>query len=231
MATANCGFGDPHALMLHGPTLYVMVGFDDDYRVDTGARPNLPTDQVPALVDTGGYDSCIDSELAMNLGLPIVDRQTVAGISGPDEVNVHLAQIYIPDLNVTVIGPFVGVHLTAGGQPRYALIGRTFLRHCKMTYHGQLGAVTIGAEWSASDSRLSVILLAVLQAIGTVAQSTWSWHVFKKSANSATILVRRCKGHSAWREVRGETLFLDTDGLVRAAGNYCVGGHSLWWGR
>ena len=146
MPTADCGFDDPNALMLHGPTLYVMIGFDDGFRVGMSDRPDLPTNQLPALVDTGAYESCIDSALAMTLDLPIVDRRLVAGISGPDEVNVHLAQIHIPNLNVNILGPLVGVHLTAGGQPHYALIGRTFLRNFEMTYDGKSGAVTIRAE-------------------------------------------------------------------------------------
>ena len=73
------------------------------------------------------------------------DRRLVAGISGPVD-NVHLAQIHIPNLNVNILGPLVGVHLTAGGQPHYALIGRTFLRNFEMTYDGKSGAVTIRAE-------------------------------------------------------------------------------------
>ena len=132
--------------MLHGPTIYVKIGFDERFRADTNGQPDLPTNLLPALVDTGAYESCIDSALAMTLDLPIVDRQSVAGISGLDEVNVHLAQIHIPDLNVNLLGPFVGVHLTAGGQPHYALIGRTFLRHFEMRYHGQSGAVVMRSE-------------------------------------------------------------------------------------
>ena len=94
-------------------------------------------------MDTGAIESCIDSALASTLNLPIVDRQPVAGAHGSGEVNTHLAQIYVPALGVTVYGAFAGVHLTAGGQPHYALIGRTFLRNFTMVYKGRTGAVTL----------------------------------------------------------------------------------------
>ena len=79
----------------------------------------------------------------MELGLPIVDRQRVAGAQGASEVNRHLAQIYVPELDWVVYGAFAGVHLTAGGQPHVALIGRTFLENFTLTYEGPTGRVTI----------------------------------------------------------------------------------------
>lgn len=130
-------------LVRFGPSLPVEIGFDPSYRPDTGGRPSLPSDRRPALVDTGALDSCIDSDLAVTLKLPIVDRQSVAGAHGRGDVNMHLAQIYVPALGWTVYGKFAGVHLIAGGQPHYALIGRTFLRHFTMVYEGKTGVVTL----------------------------------------------------------------------------------------
>jgi hypothetical protein len=49
-----------------------------------------------ALVDTGATESCIDSMLATQLGLPVADKRMVAGIHGSQEVSFHLAQIHIP---------------------------------------------------------------------------------------------------------------------------------------
>ena len=121
----------------------VEIGFDPSYRPDAGVRPNLPQDRFPALVDTGALESCIDSELALTLNLPIVDRQAVAGVHGRGDVNMHLAQIYVPALDWTVHGSFAGVYLRAGGTPHYALMGRTFLRHFTMVYDGKTGAVTL----------------------------------------------------------------------------------------
>lgn len=130
-------------LALFGPSLPVEIGFDPNFRPNTGTRPRLPVHQFPALVDTGAAESCIDSKLAATLKLPIVDRQQVAGVHGSGEVDKHLAQIYVPALDVTVYGRFAGVHLTAGGQPHVALIGRTFLRNFTLVYEGRTGTVTL----------------------------------------------------------------------------------------
>ena len=130
MPTTDCGFDSPGELALYGPTLVVEIGFDANYRIGAGIKPELQSGRELALVDTGATESCIDSELAANLNLPIVNRHKLSGVGGVTDVNVHLAQIYIPELAWTIYGRFDGVHLAAGGQPYSALIGRTFLRHC-----------------------------------------------------------------------------------------------------
>ena len=126
-----------------GPTLRVQIGFDSTYRRGQGTRPNLANVEYPALVDTGATTSCIDSTLAGSLNLPIVDRMPVSGAHGSQEVNMHLAQIYIPSLEWSITGIFAGVHLHSGGQPHFALIGRTFLSHFTMVYDGLTGSVII----------------------------------------------------------------------------------------
>ena len=124
MPTTLCGFNTtPGAngrdlLVGDGPTLLVLIGFDatfDPVALPIGV-PNLPQSPVRALVDSGAVESCIDSALAMNLNLPIVDRRMISGVHGPREVNVHLAQIYIPSLAFTLYGPFAAVDLAAGGD-------------------------------------------------------------------------------------------------------------------
>ena len=131
-------------LQLVGPALFVQIGFDTSYRpANVGSVPILPTTMQRALVDTGASASCVDSSLAASLGLPIVNRGKVSGISGPMQVNVHLAQIYVPTLQFTLYGMFDGVHLRAGGQNVDALLGRDLLQHFKMTYDGSTGSVII----------------------------------------------------------------------------------------
>ena len=152
MPTASAGFSDAEglpgreALAQQGPTLHVQIGFDPRYRPQSKKRPALPDMRLPALVDTGALDSCIDSDLAARLGLPIADRIEIAGVLGVGEVNVHLAQIYVPDLALTLYGQFAGVHLTAGGLSHSAILGRSFLRRYVMTYDGPIGAVAIGND-------------------------------------------------------------------------------------
>jgi hypothetical protein len=69
-----------------------------------------------------------------------------AGVHGAKEVNVHLAQVYIPSLKYTIYGAFSGVDLRAGGQAHSALIGRTFLRQFKMIYDGPTGDVELSSD-------------------------------------------------------------------------------------
>jgi hypothetical protein len=123
MAETKCGFDDSAGvlgcdlLVAHGPTLLVRIGFDAVYDPTIPhVLPNLPQNILPALVDTGALESCIDSALAMNLNLPVVDRRMVSGAHGAKEVNVHLAQIHIPALGFTQYGAFCAVDLQAGGQ-------------------------------------------------------------------------------------------------------------------
>lgn len=153
MPTVNAGFSNDQgmlghdALTYHGPTLEVQIGFDFDFRIDDITnRPDLPKTSLFALVDTGATESCIDSTLALNLGLTVVDRKRVGGIHGAHPVNYHVAQIYIPSLDFTVVGTFPGADLTAGGLNHSALLGRTFLRHFNMTYEGRTGSVIISNE-------------------------------------------------------------------------------------
>jgi hypothetical protein len=87
--------------------------------------------------------SCIDSGLGDDLNLPIVDRRMTGGIHGAKEVNVHLAQIFIPGLSYIIYGPYCAVDLAAGGQTHLALIGRSFLRNFTMIYEGRTGSVTL----------------------------------------------------------------------------------------
>ncbi len=51
--------------MRFGPTLIVNIGFDPSYKIAAKTVPNLPANQLHALVDTGATESCIDSALAM----------------------------------------------------------------------------------------------------------------------------------------------------------------------
>jgi predicted aspartyl protease len=152
MAAITCGFNSGPAgngrdlLVGTGPTLFVKIGFDQTYDPATDQMvrlPNLPDPPLPALVDTGATESCIDSVLAMRLNLPIIDRRRVSGVHGAGEVNVHLAHVHIMAMGSTLYGPFCGVELIAGGQLHQALIGRTFLQHFTMVYEGRTGSVTI----------------------------------------------------------------------------------------
>ena len=121
----------------------VDIGFDPDYKQASQLLPVPGLMNVHALVDTGATESCIDNLLAAQLNLPIVDRRRISGVGGSHEVNMYMAQVRVPALEITIVGAFAGVDLKAGGQVHGALIGRTFLASFKLTYNGLTGDVTI----------------------------------------------------------------------------------------
>lgn len=150
MSTTRCGFDDGplgsgrDLLVANGPSLSVNVGFDSNYDAKDLTKAPVPgVTGLLALVDTGATECCIDSQLAVRLGLPVVDKRKVAGVGGVSEVDVHLAQVYVPSLGFTMYGLFASVHLSAGGSLHSVLIGRTFLRDFVMTYDGPSGTVVL----------------------------------------------------------------------------------------
>lgn len=146
MPSVEAGHG-PHGapsrdiLRRDGPILKVQIGFDRDFRPPE--PPRLPVREWTALVDTGASSSCIDANLAERLALPIVDKTPVSGVTGAMHLDVYLAQIVVPELELAIHGRFHGAMLSIGGQPYDALLGRDFLSHCSMNYDGLTGAVTI----------------------------------------------------------------------------------------
>lgn len=145
MRQVEIGFKQlPITLVRFGPTIQVQIGFDSNFT--SGTRPNLPDQQYNALVDTGALESCIDSSIADNLNLPVIDNRPISGVQGISNVNVYLAQIFIPALNYCINGAFSGVHLHAGGQVHSVLIGRTFLQHFEMHYDGTTGSVHLSMD-------------------------------------------------------------------------------------
>jgi predicted aspartyl protease len=126
-----------------GPTISVIVGHVDAKAPGPARDATLSSESVEALVDTGATQSCIDDELAKKLGLPVIDRQTCAGVGGNTEHAVYLAWLDVPSLGRAQYGRFMGVHLVKGGQPHNVLLGRTFLADVVMIYDGARGTVAL----------------------------------------------------------------------------------------
>ena len=154
MSFADCGFetqdgvSGAERLAAVGPTISVRIGHDPAFPPPDG-RPTdspSPTRLVPAMIDTGAWPTCIDSALAVSLGLPIADSARVTGVHGADLVEVYAARMLVPDLGVMVHGRFPAARLSAGGQYHRALIGRDFLRHYAMIYDGRTGAVRLVSD-------------------------------------------------------------------------------------
>lgn len=138
----SCGFPNPALLQQVGPSISVDIGFDPAWKPNTGT-PVPGAKGVNALIDTGASACCIDSGLALSLNLPIVDQRSCSGIGGAHTLNVHMAQMHVPGLQHTIYGLFMGVHLSAGGQPHLALVGRDFLSRWEMVYNGLTGLVEV----------------------------------------------------------------------------------------
>ncbi|HTH97025.1 MAG TPA: aspartyl protease family protein [Stellaceae bacterium] len=141
---ATADFSSAERMVLIGPKVLVDIGLDPQYRRGQNRPPNLVRRNLTALIDTGAMESCIDSQLAAELGLPIIDKTTVVGVHGPKSVNLHLGHIYIPQLSFPIAGELAGVDLRSMGYGFDALIGRESLSALKMTYDGPSGTVTLG---------------------------------------------------------------------------------------
>ena len=146
MPIVSCGFPNIEQLIQYGPTVRVRVGFDPNFRPVSGNLPDLPQEQIAALVDTGATLSCIDTSLIGSLDLPVVGEEDFSGIAGSSKHSMHLAQIRIADLAITLYGRFAAVDLFAGGMPHSVLLGRTFLQYFRMSYEGRTGNVIIENE-------------------------------------------------------------------------------------
>jgi hypothetical protein len=142
-------------LQIIGPGIMVEVGFEESMYapgantaavaqsvMSGGLQPTILR-AVPALIDTGAGDSCIDEDLANELGLPLVDKQVCSGVGGEHELNLYLGHIRIPGLGQIRWGRFIGVKLASGGQRHRALIGRAQLVGMILIYDGRTGAVTL----------------------------------------------------------------------------------------
>jgi predicted aspartyl protease len=144
-----CGFDDsPNGkgsefLVSLGPTVLVDIGFDSTFRHPQIPPPTPGMRGLQALIDTGASECCIDSLLASQLGLPIVDRRPISGVHGSKDANMHLAQIYVPSIPFVMYGRFAAVDLIAGGQVHHALLGRTFLNAFHLFYDGLSGTVSL----------------------------------------------------------------------------------------
>ena len=149
MPLADAGFTDKDSgrpdsglLLTYGPTLRVTVSQFHQV-TETG---NTVSQVVAALVDTGASESCIDNELAEELGLPVIDKMDMSGVSGMQKHNVYLASVHIPELEFAQYGRFAGVDLRDGGQVHQALLGRTFLQNVILIYDGLRAQVTLASQ-------------------------------------------------------------------------------------
>lgn len=127
-----------------GPTVHVDIGRKS--RGKPGDRPDLPGKRIKALIDTGAGGDCIDELLAQELRLPATERGVISGVGGRHSAVIYTARLYVPALDRLLFQQFTGVKLAEGAQPHRVLLGRTFLRHYRMSYDGASGQVELSTH-------------------------------------------------------------------------------------
>lgn len=135
------GAVDEIKLVQHGPGAMVIVCGSDTSDLSDPKKFKM----VPALIDTGASQSCIDRALADSLNLIQVDKITISGVAGPQEHPVYAAHIIAHGLDIVQFGRFAAVNLSDGGQYQAVLLGRDFLRNVLMIYDGLRGQVTVAS--------------------------------------------------------------------------------------
>lgn len=138
------GFGALSAadlLVQVGPTVHVDIGRKS--RSNPGEPPDLPGKRIKALIDTGAGGDCIDESLALELCLPATEKGIISGVGGRHSAVIYTARLYVPALDRLLFQQFTGVKLAEGAQPHRVLLGRTFLRHYRMSYDGASGQVEL----------------------------------------------------------------------------------------
>jgi len=145
---ANCGYGEAAAgvgrklLEYWGPNLRVSIGLDAAWTKTQNRAPKYDKTDLKALVDTGAEDCCIDSALAAEIRLPLINQRPVGGV-GAIIADVFNAQVHIPELRYTIHGPFAAIPDLADRIHYPIVLGRTFLRDCRLVYFGPTGEATL----------------------------------------------------------------------------------------
>ena len=133
------------AMRQHGPLLQVAIGISQDVSEQLLNQGLSLPEQISgnALIDTGASTSCIDDEIAVKMGLPIIDVVNMMSASHPSVAqNVYPIQMHLAGSNITIEIPHaVGANLASQGL--IALIGRDFLQHCTFHYNGVSGQITL----------------------------------------------------------------------------------------
>lgn len=150
-------YGSPGALVVGGPIVKAWftlpLALEQALRARGEAIP--PPIHGVMLVDTGATLTAIAQDVAVDLGLPVVDQHEGYGAGGKHRNNVYPAR-----LNIAISGnggQTYTIHYESAVQgipelgnyfknfpaaPRMiGLMGRDLLAHCKVTYDGPKGLV------------------------------------------------------------------------------------------
>ena len=115
----------PELLRQDGPPIHIVVA----------GRGGL------ALLDTGAYISCIDIAFATSMQLPVEGTHEVTGVTGTGEYPQFRADLYLPQLDITVHSPIIRTPLRQMGHPWDAIVGRDVLCEFEMAVNGKTGLI------------------------------------------------------------------------------------------
>lgn len=132
-------------LQRQGPCVQVSIGLAQSIAsqlLQQGQTLPKPISGI-ALIDTGASSTCIDSNVAQQLQLPVVNVVNVASASHTStKQNVYPIQIEVVGLPISIEAPnAIGAALNSQGL--IALIGRDVLQHCTLFYNGITGSFTL----------------------------------------------------------------------------------------
>jgi predicted aspartyl protease len=131
-------------MQLTGPCIQVLIGLASSMvQTLTQNGQTVPTPRAGrALIDTGAAITCIDDDLARNLGLPVLDVVQMVSASHTTPANVYPVQIEVVGVGINVqVLKCMGAKLSSQGIE--ALIGRDFLANGLLVYNGVVGAITL----------------------------------------------------------------------------------------
>lgn len=109
----------------------------------TGVVGVKSSKRVLALVDTGATSNVIDERIAKALGLMQVDQRLVAHAMGEQLAPVFFGNLFIPKLEITITGRFIGGDSGGGSNGYDMLLGRSFLKRFILNYDGIKGHFTL----------------------------------------------------------------------------------------
>lgn len=93
-----------------------------------------------ALIDSGSQYTCIGDALAQQLQLSAHDHWLIGSVANRQYVDVYLAEIEIPALGIRETTSVLG---GLQSDEHRAILGRTQLRDCVLTYDGPRGTVKL----------------------------------------------------------------------------------------
>lgn len=131
------------ALQQRGPAIPVSVTIEQNMgKALLQQGKSVASKAGVALIDTGASQSCVDEQVAIDLGLPVVDVGRMTSASHEQHpCNLYPVQISITG-SITFQSPrAMGAKLAPIGY--IAIIGRDVLQHCVLICNGPMGQVTL----------------------------------------------------------------------------------------